>query len=241
MTTVSAGEESFLDRTRVLQILLERGAKVNAADNSGKTAQMWAVTDGKLKFARMLLEHGAEPHMTDAQGRTAFALAEEENLKDYMALLREYEGFREEMKTCTVRVRPFEETDEPSVVALWNMVLPDSAPHNDPVKVIRNKRAVEEDLFFVAERDGDVVGTVLGGYDGHRGWIYAVAVHPDHQRKGIGTALLRCMEEALTKRGCLKVNLQIRASNAAVIAFYAALGYEVEERISMGKRLYTSE
>lgn len=78
----------------------------------------------------------------------------------------------------------------------------------------------------------------MGGYDGHRGWIYAVAVSPDRQRGGVASALLRHLEAALERRGCLKVNLQVRATNAQVIAFYEALGYEVEERVSMGKRLY---
>jgi ribosomal protein S18 acetylase RimI-like enzyme len=78
----------------------------------------------------------------------------------------------------------------------------------------------------------------MGSYDGHRGWVYALAVCPTHQRRGIGTALLRHLEAALQGRGCLKVNLQVRASNAEAVAFYERLGYVVEERVSMGKRLY---
>ena len=101
-----------------------------------------------------------------------------------------------------------------------------------------DKLAVERDLFFVAEVEGAVVGTVMGGYDGHRGWIYSVAVAPHVQRQGIGAALIRHLEAALVARGCLKVNLQVRTSNAAVISFYRRLGYDVEERVSMGKRLY---
>ncbi len=124
------------------------------------------------------------------------------------------------------------------VIALWNEVLPDAAPHNDPATAIRKKVAVERDLFLVAEVDGAVVGTVMGGYDGHRGWIYAVAVDSRHRHRGIGTALIRRLEAALSESGCLKVNLQIRASNGEVIAFYERLGYVVEERVSMGKRLY---
>ena len=78
----------------------------------------------------------------------------------------------------------------------------------------------------------------MGGYDGHRGWVYSVAVHPKHRRRGIGGAFIRQLEAALAERGCLKVNLQVRATNAEVVAFYEKLGYVVEERISMGKRLY---
>jgi ribosomal protein S18 acetylase RimI-like enzyme len=138
-----------------------------------------------------------------------------------------------------MQIRPYQDADEQDVIALWNEVLPDSAPHNDPATAIRKKLAVERDLFFVAAVDGVVVGTVMGGYDGHRGWVYAVAVQPQHRRQGIGSALVRRLEAALSEHGCLKVNLQVRASNAEVIAFYEKLGYGVEERVSMGKRLYS--
>jgi ribosomal protein S18 acetylase RimI-like enzyme len=137
-----------------------------------------------------------------------------------------------------MQIRPYEETDEPAVVALWNEVLPDAAPHNDPATTIRKKLAVQRELFFVGLLDGVVVGTVMGGYDGHRGWVYAVAVRPSCRRRGVGTALLRRLEAALAERGCLKVNLQVRAGNADAVAFYDRLGYSVEERVSMGKRLY---
>lgn len=137
-----------------------------------------------------------------------------------------------------MHIRPYAESDEQAVIALWNEALPDSAPHNDPATIIRKKLAVERDLFFVADVEAAVVGTVMGGYDGHRGWVYSVAVSPRHQRAKIGTALLRRLEQALAECGCLKVNLQVRASNAAVVAFYETLGYAVEERVSMGKRLY---
>jgi ribosomal protein S18 acetylase RimI-like enzyme len=139
----------------------------------------------------------------------------------------------------TAHIRAYEDSDQPAVIALWNEVLPDSAPHNDPATSIRKKLAVERDLFFVAEIAGELVGTVMGGYDGHRGWIYSVAVKPQHRRAGIGSSLLRRLEVALVERGCLKVNLQVRSSNAEVIAFYEKLGYRVEERVSMGKRLYS--
>jgi ribosomal protein S18 acetylase RimI-like enzyme len=137
-----------------------------------------------------------------------------------------------------MQIRPYEDSDESAVIDLWNEVLPDSAPHNDPATTIRKKLAVERELFFVALTDGAVVGTVMGGYDGHRGWVYAVAVRPSCRRRGIGAALLRRLEAALVERGCLKVNLQVRSSNREVIAFYERLGYSVEERVSMGKRLY---
>jgi ribosomal protein S18 acetylase RimI-like enzyme len=135
-------------------------------------------------------------------------------------------------------IRLYEYADEPAVVRLWREALPDAAPHNDPATAIRNKVAVGDGLFFVAEVGGEVVGTVMGGYDGHRGWAYSVAVSAAHRRRGVGSALVRRLEAALAERGCLKVNLQVRASNAGVVAFYQGLGYAVEERVSMGKRLY---
>jgi ribosomal protein S18 acetylase RimI-like enzyme len=138
----------------------------------------------------------------------------------------------------TVHIRLYEDADEQAVIALWNAVLPPNAPHNDPATSIRKKLAVECDLFFVAEVDGTVVGTVMGGYDGHRGWVYSLAVLPSHQRGGIGAALVRRLEMALAERGCLKINLQVRTTNTGVLAFYEKLGYKVEEIISMGKRLY---
>jgi ribosomal protein S18 acetylase RimI-like enzyme len=137
-----------------------------------------------------------------------------------------------------VQVRPYEDADERAVIALWREVLPDAAPHNDPATSLRLKLAVGRDLFFVAVAGAAVVGTVMGGYDGHRGWVYSLAVEPGHRRAGVGTALVRCLEQALAERGCLKVNLQVRASNAGVVAFYEKLGYAVENIISMGKRLY---
>ena len=137
-----------------------------------------------------------------------------------------------------MRIRPYDDFDEAAVVALWNLVLPDSAPHNDPATSIRNKLAVERDLFFVGEIDGVLVGTVMGGYDGHRGWVYSVAVDPKFRRRGIGSNLLQHLQAALIRSGCLKLNLQVRSTNAEVIAFYETLGFQVEERISMGKRLY---
>jgi ribosomal protein S18 acetylase RimI-like enzyme len=138
-----------------------------------------------------------------------------------------------------MEIRPYDSRDENAVVALWNEVLPDSAPHNNPATAIRQKLAFERDLFFVAEIGGDVVGTVMGGYDGHRGWIYSVAVLPAYRHRGIASALIRRLEAALIERGCLKVNLQVRASNTGVIAFYERLDYSVEDRVSMGKRLYS--
>lgn len=120
------------------------------------------------------------------------------------------------------------------VLALWREVFGYDTPHNDPEVVLDKKREAKDDLFFVAVAEG-VVGTVMAGYDGHRGWLYSVAVQPAAQGQGIGQALVRHAESALAERGCVKINLQMLAGNAKVEGFYARLGYQTEPRISMGK------
>jgi ribosomal protein S18 acetylase RimI-like enzyme len=136
-----------------------------------------------------------------------------------------------------VDIRAFQESDEEQVTALWTAVFGYAAPHNQPAAVIRCKRAVQRDLFFVALLDGKLVGTVMGGYDGHRGWVYCLAVAPEARHRGIGTALVDHVETTLRARGCPKINLQVLASNTATVAFYEKLGYSVEERVSLGKVL----
>jgi len=138
-----------------------------------------------------------------------------------------------------VDIRAYADADEQRVIDLWSEVFAYTAPHNDPAAAIRRKCAVDRELFFVATMDGQVIGTVMGGYDGHRGWIYSIAVDKHHRRGGIGAALVRQVEKALGDRGCPKINLQVLASNAEVVAFYEKLGYKVEERVSMGKILHS--
>ena len=123
------------------------------------------------------------------------------------------------------------------VIALWETVFGYEDSHNKPGLAIDMKLAAPDGLFFVAVVDDAVVGTVLAGYDGHRGGLYAVAVHPQHRKQGLGKALVRYAEQALTARGCLKINLQIISDNASAAGFYESLGYAVEPRVSMGKKL----
>ncbi len=136
-----------------------------------------------------------------------------------------------------MEIRVFHESDETEVISLWTQVFAYPEPRNDPAAVIRRKFAAQRNLFFVAVDEGKMVGTVMGGYDGHRGWIYSLAVDPAHRRQKVGTALVRHVERALEGAGSPKINLQVHSSNAAVVAFYEKLGYRVEERISMGKVL----
>jgi ribosomal protein S18 acetylase RimI-like enzyme len=139
--------------------------------------------------------------------------------------------------TNNVEIRVYRESDEKAVVALWTDVFKKTEPRNEPHFVIAKKLATQPELFFVALDDGSVVGTAMGGFDGHRGWIYTVAVRPDLRRLGIGTALVRRVESALAALGCPKVNLQVLGSNVAVVAFYERLGFAVGDRVSMGKSL----
>ena len=133
------------------------------------------------------------------------------------------------------RIREYQDADRSQVTDLWHQIFPGSTGHNDPEAAIDRKTAHSDGLFFVAVDNDVVIGTIMGGYDGHRGWIYSVAVSPNAQRRGIGTALMKHVERALADRGCPKVNLQVRADNEAVVAFYESLGYLVEERVSLGK------
>lgn len=123
------------------------------------------------------------------------------------------------------------------VVALWQEAFGYDTAHNLPTLAIDKKLAVSDGLFFVATDKKAVIGTILAGYDGHRGWLYSVAVHSDYRRQGLGASLVRHAEQALIALGCMKINLQITGGNDAVVGFYEALGYGTEPRISMGKKI----
>ena len=136
-----------------------------------------------------------------------------------------------------MQIRLFEARDTVGVTSIWQEALPDDRPHNQPPSVIRKKVAVRDDLFFVAEENAVVLGTIMAGYDGHRGWLYSVAVDPASRCKGFGKQLVNHAVRSLQKLGCTKVNLQVRGDNKNVIAFYKSLGFGVEDRVSMGKLL----
>jgi ribosomal protein S18 acetylase RimI-like enzyme len=136
-----------------------------------------------------------------------------------------------------IEVRPYETKDQAGVVALWSDVFRDDPPWNEPASMIRRKLTVQPELFLVAVVDDQVVGTVMAGFDGVRGWIHHLAVQGPHRRQGIATLLMSAAERGLEAAGCPKVNLQVRATNTEVIAFYRSLGYELEERASLSKRL----
>jgi ribosomal protein S18 acetylase RimI-like enzyme len=135
-----------------------------------------------------------------------------------------------------MQIRAFEPLDEDAVIALWHrcgLV----RPWNDPRKDIARKATVQPELFLVGLVDGEIIATVMAGYEGHRGWVNYLAVSPDHQGRGHGRALMEEAERGLRRLGCPKINLQIRRGNAEVVAFYAALGYAEDDVVNMGKRL----
>ena len=151
-----------------------------------------------------------------------------------------------------MKIRRFQTADTACVVALWE-ACGLTRPWNNPELDIARKCSVDDGLFLVGqldrqkidksgsdvdtENDGSIVATVMGSYDGHRGWIYYLAVHPDQQRQGLGEQLMQDMEARLFALGCPKINLQIRRENSSVMTFYESLGFTEDASVSLGKRL----
>ncbi len=123
------------------------------------------------------------------------------------------------------------------VSALWKEAFPNDQPWNNADSAIPAKLAFQPGLFFVALDENRVIGSVMAGYDGHRGWVNRIAVLQSHRGQGAGSALMREVETRLQTMGCTKINLQVRTSNATAAEFYQRLGYFVEDRISMSKRI----
>ena len=133
-------------------------------------------------------------------------------------------------------IRPFQIDDEPAVIDLWRRC--DLLwPKNDPHKDIQRKLRVRPDLFLVGLENAKIIASVMAGYEGHRGWLNYVAVAPEFRRRGAGRQILDEAERLLRAAGCAKINLQVRTTNRQAIQFYRRLGYEVDDVISMGKRL----
>jgi ribosomal protein S18 acetylase RimI-like enzyme len=135
-----------------------------------------------------------------------------------------------------MQIRPFESRDEEHVVALWTSCGL-TRPWNDPHRDIARKSATQPKLFLVGTLDDRVVATAMVGYEGHRGWVYYLAVSTEHRRQNLGRAMMDEAERLLAALGCPKINLQLRSTNAEAIGFYRALGYLQDDVISLGKRL----
>lgn len=133
-------------------------------------------------------------------------------------------------------IRTFRSEDEQAVINLWKQCGL-TRPWNDPRKDIERKLSEHPELFFIGCLGPEVIATAMAGFDGHRGWVYYLAVSPDHQKQSYGRRLMQVVEKSLIDLGCPKLNLQIRTSNQDVIAFYRTLGYKQDEVVSLGRRL----
>ncbi|MCP4185985.1 MAG: GNAT family acetyltransferase [Gammaproteobacteria bacterium] len=135
-----------------------------------------------------------------------------------------------------LEIRLFRDDDEPEVIQLWQdckLIV----PWNDPQKDIQRKLDAGADLFLVGEYDSLLVASVMGGYDGHRGWVYYLAVAPMFRNRGFAHAMMAKMESRLVALGCPKINLLVRNTNAEVMELYQSLGYSIDQTVSLGKRL----
>lgn len=136
----------------------------------------------------------------------------------------------------TPSIIPYSNQYQTAVIDLWrqcNLIV----PSNDPVEDNKKKIDFQPALFFIALLFDQVIGSIMVGYEGHRGWINYLAVLPTFQKQGYGKLLIIKAVTELRKMGCVKVNLQIRPDNLQAIGFYQHLGFKQEERISMSLRL----
>ena len=133
-------------------------------------------------------------------------------------------------------IRKYEQKDEFEVIRLWelcNLIV----PQNNPKLDIDSKVNFQPDLFFVGLFQKKLIATIMVGYEGHRGWINYLLVHPDYQRRGFGTQLMDYASIKLSNMGCQKINVQVRKLNRSVIQFYKNLGFKDDKVVSYGKRI----
>lgn len=135
-----------------------------------------------------------------------------------------------------LEIRPIEDGDVEAVVALWR-TCGLTRPHNDPHKDISFARAGPASQVLVGLSPGGMRAAVMVGHDGHRGTVYYLSVDPEHQKHGYGREILRAAERWLGARGVWKLNLMVRADNTSVRDFYQRLGYQIEERMVLARRL----
>ena len=140
------------------------------------------------------------------------------------------------MTESSLLIRPYQTEDEDALVTLWKMCEL-TVPWNNPHKDIARKLQVQPELFLVGILDNSLIATVMGGYEGHRGWINYLAVHPDFQEKGYGQEIMNSVETWLREMGCPKINLQIRTGKDNIAFFYQKLGFTKDHIVSIGKWL----
>ncbi len=135
-----------------------------------------------------------------------------------------------------MHIRTYQSGDEPIVIALWQEcgLL---RPWNDPHRDIARKLTEQPELFLVGVVEQTLMATAMVGFDGHRGWVYYLAVAQAHRDQSYGRQLMQEAERLLIERGCPKVNLLVRSSNIQVMNFYKKLGYTQDDVVSLGRRL----
>lgn len=135
-----------------------------------------------------------------------------------------------------LEIRPFQDSDEEAIIELWRdceLLRPTNDPHRD----ILCKRAVQPDLFLVGILHSRVVASVMAGYEGHRGWLNYLAVAPAYRHRGFGRAIVAAAENRLRHIGCPKINIQVRVGNTQTMEFYRKIGFQMDDVVSLGKRL----
>ncbi len=132
--------------------------------------------------------------------------------------------------------RKFKKSDTEEVIKLWKKCKL-IVPWNDPFKDVNRKLSIKDNLFIIGEMNKHIIASAMAGYDGHRGYIYYLAVLPEYQKKGIGYSILSIIEKKLLKVGCTKINLFVRNTNIRVKAFYKMNDYEIQDSQIYGKRL----
>jgi ribosomal protein S18 acetylase RimI-like enzyme len=131
---------------------------------------------------------------------------------------------------------PIVDADVAKVIALWERCGL-TRPWNDPATDIALARRDQNATVLVGRVAGEIVGSVMVGHDGHRGWVYYVAVDPQHRKKGLGRAIMTAAEDWLRARSIVKVQLMVRPDNIQVQAFYETLDYDEQERVVYAKWL----
>lgn len=139
-----------------------------------------------------------------------------------------------------IALRSYQARDQDELVALWEFCAL-TRSWNDPSRDIERKLLHDAENLLVLEKDERLIGSIMIGYDGHRGWINFLAVHPNHRRGGFGRFLMEEAMHRLEEMGCAKLNLQIRSSNEESIEFYRHIGLVVDDVVSMGIRLQRDE
>jgi len=136
----------------------------------------------------------------------------------------------------SIEITGFAEADRAALIELWHLCGL-TRPWNDPSKDIDRKLTDPVGGLIVAKLGGAVIGSVMFGYDGHRGSVNYLAVHPGHRSAGLGRRLMQDAEAALLMLGCPKINLLVRPDNSNAAQFYEKLGYRQDDVVMLGKRL----